>query len=364
MVRPRTRTVWLAALAAFAASPGLRAEDPASVDLAGKVVVEKGGAGERAFLEADGERFEAADPQAAKELAKLAGAEAEVRCVLGGGEAANTILRVIEAVKADPAAGRLARFRLPCEKYRSGLKAGGNFGILVGKGAAAPFAGTYHLAEDVWLPGGTEVRCVADGTVVYSDFSPTWTDARGVKHWNLGNVIAVEHPLSPKEGNLEFVCSVYVHLGKDRRAKPGDRVRKGSLLGFIGADKSEENGQYPAHLHFGLHEGPWLQVSPARRRQLILQAAAGTLPVIEGGRVVGAKGKVADIKLVRGTDVEVTFEDSPKVASLSILVGSTSPGYQPAPIVNWCSGYGDKAEVEDWLKPSAWIQARLGALDR
>ena len=360
----RRVAIFMTACFALASSPGLRAEDPGAVDLAGKVVVEKGDAGEKVFLEAGEGRYKASDPKIASELGKFADAEVEIRCCMGEGEASKTIARLLKAVKADPAAGRLTRFRYPCEKYRSGLKGEGNFGVLVGKGAVAPFAGTYHLAEDVWLPGGTEVRSVADGVVVYSDFSPTWTDARGVKHWNLGNVILIEHRLSPKEGEIELVCSFYVHLSKDRKVKTGDKVLKGRLLGFIGKEKSEENGYYPAHLHFGLHKGLYFQISPSRRRELIEQAAAGTLPVIEGGRAVGVKGKVAEIKLVGETGVEVSFQDSEKIARLSILIGSTSPDYQPAPIVNWCSGYGDKEEVEDGLRPSTWIKARLGALDR
>jgi hypothetical protein len=117
-------------------------------------------------------------------------------------------------------------------------------------------------------------------------------------------------------------------------------------------------------MHFGLHKGPWFQISPARRRELIQRAEAGTLPAVVDGRLVPVKGKVADIRLVGNTNVEVTFQDSPGIATLSILLGSTSPDYQPAPIVNWCSGYGDKEEVEDWLRPSTWLKARFGALDR
>jgi len=36
---------------------------------------------------------------------------------------------------------------------------------------------------------------VADGIVRYSAFSPTWTDADKHVHWNLGNVIVIEHAL-------------------------------------------------------------------------------------------------------------------------------------------------------------------------
>src|SRR5262249_45378173 len=103
-----------------------------------------------------------------------------------------------------PAAPR--EFQLPCDDYLRGLRGEGNFARLVVEGGA-PFQGTYHLAEDVWLPAGTEVRCAAEGVVRYSDFSPSWTDSAGQVHWNLGNVIVVEHALEPPIDGLSAVCS-------------------------------------------------------------------------------------------------------------------------------------------------------------
>ncbi|MHC4601548.1 MAG: M23 family metallopeptidase, partial [Planctomycetota bacterium] len=121
-------------------------------------------------------------------------------------------------------------FCWPCEEYLSGLRRGGNFGAFISRKANPAFAGTYHLGEDAWLPGGTPVRAVADGVVMYSDFSPTWTDKRGRKHWNLGNVIVIEHKLAPPDGELKAVCSVYVHLAKDRKVKTGQPVKRGQRI--------------------------------------------------------------------------------------------------------------------------------------
>jgi len=167
------------------------------------------------------------------------------------------------AQQPDPAAAAPAPlpFVLPCDGYRSGLRGRGNFGVLV-TGRDSPFAGSHHLAEDVWLPAGTEVRSVADGVVRYSDFSPSWKDAAGRMHWNLGNVIVIEHTLKRSIDGLDAVCSLYVHLAADRRVATGDVVRRGQVLGRIGKDRSEENGLYPAHLHFGLHREPYLQIPP------------------------------------------------------------------------------------------------------
>src|SRR6185369_14610385 len=123
------------------------------------------------------------------------------------------------------------------EAYVQGLRSGGNFGVFV-SAKESPFHDSWHLAEDVWLPGGTLVKSVADGIVRYSDFSPTWTDARGLVHWNLGNVIVIEHALEPPERELAAVCSFYVHLGADRRVAAGERVTRGQVIGRIGADES------------------------------------------------------------------------------------------------------------------------------
>jgi hypothetical protein len=140
-------------------------------------------------------------------------------------------------------ASRSVPFELPCERYLQGLRGEGNFGVLI-TGKDSAFAGSHHLAEDVWLPAGTEVRSVADGIVRYSDFSPTWTDERGQVHWNLGNVIVIEHPLEA-ESDLDRVCSLSAHLAADRCVETGDRVQRGQVIGHIGKDRSEENGRYP-----------------------------------------------------------------------------------------------------------------------
>jgi hypothetical protein len=40
-------------------------------------------------------------------------------------------------------------------------------------------------------------------------------------------------------------------------------------------------------------------------------------------------------------------------------MGSTAPGKKPADIAVWCSGYGDRLAVDEWLRPSRWIASRL-----
>lgn len=268
--------------------------------------------------------------------------------------ASHLLLRGADAQQTgSPAAAPTAapRFELPCDGYLRALREKGNFGLLVTR-KDSPFAGTHHLGEDVWLPGGTVVRSVAAGIVRYSDFSPSWKDERGRMHWNLGNAIVVEHPLDPPIDGMTAVCSFYVHLAAGREVKVGDRVERGQRLGTIGRDRSEENGRYPAHLHFGLHRGPYVQIHPSLQRELETTARTNG---IRFGTEPPVRGEI-DLEL-RAEDESVLVRERNGTAKvlLSLLVGSTAPGKKPADIMGWCSGYGDEETVGEWLRPSTWI---------
>jgi murein DD-endopeptidase MepM/ murein hydrolase activator NlpD len=243
------------------------------------------------------------------------------------------------------------RFAFPCEGYSRGLEQGkGNFGTHV-TNKQSPFAGTWHLAEDVWLEAGTEVRAIADGVVRYSAFSPTWTDARGGVHWNLGNVIVIEHALDPPVDELAAICSFYVHLAADRRVAVGDKVKVGQTIGRIGKGESEENGRYPAHLHFGIHRGPYVQIPPSFEREV--RAAAQS----KEGYVVGPyvlRGEVT-FRLVNEDSVLIKASVGEASALMSLLVGSTAPKDPPPDIMIWCKGYGDEKTVAEWIKPSEFL---------
>ncbi|MBI4878276.1 MAG: peptidoglycan DD-metalloendopeptidase family protein [Planctomycetes bacterium] len=265
------------------------------------------------------------------------------------------LLGLAAALPANAASG--TDFVLPCAPYAQGLRDGGNFGKLVPGDGAKPFAGSFHLGEDVWLPAGTEVRSIALGKVVYSDFSPTWKDERGATHWNLGNVIVIEHRLDPPEDGLDAVCSVSVHLGGDRRVAVGDVVAAGQVIGRIGKDRSEENGGYPAHLHFGIHMGPYLQISPAWQRNLEEEARDRGMPAGEKGALV--RGEIA-VARASPTNVLVRFKETGESLVLSLLTGSTALNREVADIAGWCHGYGDRLAVEEWLRPSTWIASRGG----
>jgi len=86
-----------------------------------------------------------------------------------------------------------------------------------------------HYAIDIAVPNNTPVKAVADGTVVFADFTP-----------NTGNVIIIEHP----QGYL----SVYKHnatLFKEQ----GDLVKSGEVIANAGSTGSLTSGP---HLHFEL----------------------------------------------------------------------------------------------------------------
>ncbi|MCB9881972.1 MAG: M23 family metallopeptidase [Planctomycetes bacterium] len=242
------------------------------------------------------------------------------------------------------------RFVFPCDDYAKGLRGRGNFGVRV-RSPGTPFHGTWHLAEDVWLKAGTDVRSIADGIVRYSAFSPTWTDDRGHVHWNLGNVIVIEHALEPPIDTMHAICSFYMHLASDRRVQVGDSVTRGQVIGRIGADRSEENGRYPVHLHFGIHRGPYVQLTTTCVREL--QEAANS----KDGLRFGPDVYRGELELtLQGTSVLVRSKDVRRPAVLSLLVGSTAPRDPSPDIMNWCQGYGAKATVEEWLRPSTFLR--------
>lgn len=262
--------------------------------------------------------------------------------------AATSALHVgIDLVHAAVAA---PRFQLPCTDYRRGLRGRGNFGAHV-TAKDSPFAGSWHLAEDVWLPAGTEVAAIADGVVRYSDFSPTWTDGAGKTHWNLGNVVVLEHPLDPPIDGLHHVCSFYVHLAADRRVVVGETVARGQVIGTIGKDRSDENGRYAAHLHFGVHRGPYLQIPPSLRREFGAQARTAGITI--GDAVV--RGDL-EFTLFDRDSVFVRSKQDGAQFLWSLKVGGSAPGATCADIMGWCQGYGDQATVDEWVRPSTWIE--------
>lgn len=106
-----------------------------------------------------------------------------------------------------------------------------------------------HLGEDVRAMAGTEVRCIGNGEVVYAALHPG-SPTKG----NWGNVVIIGHR---KSKTKERFYSLYGHLN-DPLVERGDTVKIGQKIGLIAKSNTLENGWWPAHLHFAIYLGPWI----------------------------------------------------------------------------------------------------------
>jgi murein DD-endopeptidase MepM/ murein hydrolase activator NlpD len=89
-----------------------------------------------------------------------------------------------------------------------------------------------HEGIDIFAPRGTPVLAATDG----------WIGASTANRLG-GNVVWVWQP-------LRRVSTYYAHL--DRRAMaPGERVKAGDVVGFVGDTGNARGG--PTHLHFGIY---------------------------------------------------------------------------------------------------------------
>lgn len=140
---------------------------------------------------------------------------------------------------------------------------------------AKGFEEMVHIADDMgWFCDHRTVVSIADGTVRLVTCAKTW-----------GHYVVIEHEIE-KNSDLEMmvhqtidvssfawgikgsiygahhglmVCSLYAHLGPNLTVMPGQLIQKGERIGTIGRSYTWENGGYDAHLHFGIHLGPYQQ---------------------------------------------------------------------------------------------------------
>lgn len=103
----------------------------------------------------------------------------------------------------------------------------------------------YHTGEDVCHAAGAPVYATASGLVVYS--------ARTPDSYRWGNLVMIQHD----NADGSAVVSLYGHLADNRQVGAGQYINKGQLLGFVGPDYSAANGNWGAHLHFGIHPGAY-----------------------------------------------------------------------------------------------------------
>lgn len=174
------------------------------------------------------------------------------------------------------------------------------------------FANSVHVGDDVgWKEPHQTVVAIGDGIVRSVLCSHSW-----------GYKVVIEHRLPSGDA----VCSLYAHLSPFVHVKVGEVVRMGTKIGSIGRSNTWENGGYGAHLHFGIHSGPY--TSPSKVGDRISFRSDG----------VRAWGKVVRVGDGRTT---VRMEDS-----------GNEKTFVNGP--NWICGYID---------PSVFKQARHGWLD-
>ncbi len=120
-----------------------------------------------------------------------------------------------------------------------------SFGRKMGTDAQG-FMHLVHVGDDVgWDMAHKSVVAIAPGVVRHVACAPTW-----------GCMVVIEHQRRDKT----FLCSIYAHLSPFIHVHTGEIVQQAQKLGAIGRGFTYENGGYPAHLHFALHEGPFTQV--------------------------------------------------------------------------------------------------------
>ncbi len=108
-----------------------------------------------------------------------------------------------------------------------------------------------HLGMDIYVPEGDTVRAIYDGTIVHYDGGAGYGDL----------AVVIEHEYKENWKGLRLppkFLSIYGHLRKQKirdvgpalHFNHGDKVRKGTVIGFINDD--DHNGDGGVHLHFGI----------------------------------------------------------------------------------------------------------------
>jgi murein DD-endopeptidase MepM/ murein hydrolase activator NlpD len=198
-----------------------------------------------------------------------------------------------------------------------------SFGLHTGKDGKV-FGNSVHVGDDMaWQADQRTVVAIADGCVRRVSHVQSW-----------GYIVIVEHKLP----DGKFVCSLYAHLAPSICVKPGDIVKKGAKIGSVGRSHTWENGGYWSHLHFGIHEGPYLSSHPV--------------------------GRKLSYTLSNGVEVEgkITKRGDP-FATVKVLHKGKSVSFDVKQEADWICGYINidywKAGQHGWLTPQKFIRERL-----
>ncbi|MCB9763638.1 MAG: peptidoglycan DD-metalloendopeptidase family protein [Alphaproteobacteria bacterium] len=119
-----------------------------------------------------------------------------------------------------------------------------------------------HVGVDLGGPPGTPVHAFDDGEVAFLGVNPAPGD--------YGPTLITAHTL---DGAPLWALHGHLSRASVERWRPGDRVEKGAVLGWIGG--SHENGGWPPHVHFQLsrvrpttHDLPGVVAPEERARAL------------------------------------------------------------------------------------------------
>lgn len=193
-----------------------------------------------------------------------------------------------------------------------------SYGKLVDSRAKV-FGNTVHVGDDTgWHRDLLAVTAIGNGIVRRVDSTFSW-----------GGIVIIEH--QGTDGNR--YCSLYAHLSPHLLVRPGERVERGRKIGSIGRTHTWENGGFNGHIHFGIHEGPYIvRRRPGDRFETRMNGRPERLTVVE----------------VRETSVLCRLESG------TLVVLHDSPG--------WVGGYLAPAVFEEgrhgWVDPQVFIRKR------
>lgn len=225
----------------------------------------------------------------------------------------------------------------------------GGFGVRTA-GTNRAFRSIVHVGDDVgWHRDHLSVLAFTHGVVRLVVREASWGHLVILEHiaaldslpLKKSEVVrfakTLEEPIMDSTGNVTF-CSLYAHLGPFIRVRPGNRVLCGQKIATIGRSLTLENGGYPAHLHFGLHLGPY------RQRQ---RPGANTDIDYRGKRYKGTV-TAADPKQTQAT---IRYRGDAEFAV--VRPSQWECGY----IARW---YWN-SKKHGWLDPAAFLSATFGA---
>jgi len=193
-----------------------------------------------------------------------------------------------------------------------------SYGKLV-DGSAKVFGGTVHVGDDTgWHRDLLTVAAIGNGIVRRAETTFSW-----------GGIVIIEH----RGPDGSSFCSLYAHLSPLLLVRSGENVKRGRKIGSIGRTHTFENGGFNAHIHFGIHLGPYVD---ARK-----------------------KGDSFETVLA-GKPARLTVEEVREESFLCRCDNGTLVLLQKNP--GWVGGYLSPARFEagdhGWVDPQAFIRKR------